>query len=374
MRAGQIIFGVLLVLCAPPLCAQLNNRVFEDRMAVEEADSGKLYAGVNALGFFKNNEYVNTIINGYTLFGYQFQPFLSYHVSKNVRIDAGGYFQKDFGNGKFSTSAPIFSVKWRKKEYSVIFGNLESSLNHRLIEPLYDFERVLNNRLETGFQLQYNREDFFVDLWIDWQYMQYWQDPKQEQLAGGLSLQKRILTFGGGGSLSIPVQIVGRHQGGQLDVAGLPIQTLMNTATGVVWNQPSQGWAKQFTLSAYYVYDKDITKTRQAYLDGDSYYLNGSVSTKFGLDIMASYWQGREFMSIQGGKIYQAVSYFDPTRIQPAPQLMILRFLYDYKIADNLYITLRYEPYYDLSFKSFQYSYGLYVNYRDRYFLAKRKK
>lgn len=343
-------------------------------MSVEEADSGRLYAGVNALGFFKNNEYVRTIIDGYTLFGYQFQPFLSYHVSKNVRIDAGGYFQKDFGNSKFSTTAPIFSIKWRKKEYSVIFGNLESSLNHRLIEPLYDFERVLTNRLETGVQLQYNREDFFVDVWIDWQYMQYWQDPRQEQLAGGLSLQKRILKLNGGGSLSIPVQVIGRHQGGQLDVAGLPIQTIMNTATGLVWTQPSQGWAKQYTFSAYYVFDKDITKTRQAYLDGDSFYLNGTVSTKFGLDIMASYWQGREFMSFQGGKTYQAVSYFDPTRIQPSPQLMILRFLYDYKITDNLYLTLRYEPYYDMAFKSFQYSYGLYVNYRDRYFLAKRKK
>jgi len=68
--------------------AQLNNRVFEDRMAVEEADSGKFFAGLNALGFFKNNEYVRTIIDGYTLFGYQFQPFVSYHLNKNIRIDA----------------------------------------------------------------------------------------------------------------------------------------------------------------------------------------------------------------------------------------------------------------------------------------------
>ena len=374
MRAGQFIFGLFLLLWAERVCAQLNNRVFEDRMAVEEADSGKLYAGVNALGFFKNNEYVRTIIDGYTLFGYQFQPFLSYHVSKNVRMDVGAYFQQDFGNSKLSTTAPIFSIKWRKKEYSVIFGNLESSLNHRLIEPLYDFERVLTNRLETGVQLQINREDLFVDVWIDWQYMQYWRDPRQEQLAGGLSLQKRVLKFSGGSSLSIPVQIMARHQGGQLDVAGLPIQTLVNTATGLVWTQPTQGWAKQLTFSGYYVFDKDITKTRQAYLDGDSFYLNGTVSTKFGLDIMASYWQGREFMSFQGGKTYQAVSYFDPRRIQPSTQLMILRFMYDYKVTDNLYLTLRYEPYYDIAFQSFQYSYALYINYRDRYFLAKRKK
>ena len=176
------------------------------------------------------------------------------------------------------------------------------------------------------------------------------------------------------GSLSIPVQILARHQGGQLDVAGLPIQTLFNTAVGLQWTQPTPGWMKMVTFSGYYVYDKDITKTRQAYIDGDSFYVNGTLSTKFGLDIMASYWQGREFMSFQGGKTYQSVSYFDPTRIQPSPQLMILRFLYDYKVTDNLYLTLRYEPYYDMAFKSFQYSYALYINYRDRYFLVKRKR
>ena len=128
------------------------------------------------------------------------------------------------------------------------------------------------------------------------------------------------------------------------------------------------------TLNGFYVYDKDLTKARQAYYDGDGFYVNGTLSTRFGLEVMASYWRAREFMSFEGGKIYPAVSYFDPTRIQPTPQLMILRFLYDYKITDNLYLTLRYEPYFDLSFKSFQYSYALYINYRDRYFLFKRKK
>jgi hypothetical protein len=373
MRIRPLAVALFWSFVAISASGQLNNRVFEDRMAVDEADSGKLYAGLNTLGFFKNNEYVRTIIDGYTLFGYQFQPFLSYHIAKNIRIDAGGYFQKDFGNSKFSTSAPIFSVKWKKKEYSVIFGNIESSLNHRLIEPLYDFERMLNNRLETGVQMQVNREDLFVDVWIDWQYMQYWRDTKQEQLVAGLSAQKTLFKAGNS-TFSIPVQLITRHQGGQLDVAGLPIQTLVNTAVGLNWSHTSTGLVRGMALNGFYLYDKDLTNSRQAYQDGAGVYVNGSISTKYGLDIMASYWKADEFMSFEGGKIYPAVSYFDPNRIQPTPNLMILRFLYDYKIADNLYLTLRYEPYYDLSFKTFQYSYGLYVNYRDRYFLARRKK
>ncbi len=366
MRALPIIFLTLSVSAG---WCQLNNMVFEDRMALDAPDSGKLLAGLNALGFFKNNEYVRTIVKGYTLFGYQFQPYLSYHVARNVRIDAGAYFQKDFGNSDISTVAPIFSVKWKSKDYSVIFGNLEGSLNHRLIEPLYDFERVMNNRLETGVQFQINREDFFADAWIDWQYMQYLNDTKQEQFVAGLSMQKRLLRLGSG-ALYVPLQVIARHQGGQLDNARLAIQSLVNTATGISWIQPMEGKIKEIALSGYYVFDKDITKTRQAYLDGDGVYFNGSVTTQFGLEIMASYWQGREFMAFQGGKIYSAAS-VDGQTIQPSPNLMILRFLYNYPVADNLVLSLRYEPFYDLAYGSFQYSYGFYINYRARYFLTK---
>ncbi|MEJ0055631.1 MAG: hypothetical protein WDN75_08260 [Bacteroidota bacterium] len=185
-----------------------------------------------------------------------------------------------------------------------------------MIEPLYDFERVLNNRLETGVQFQINRDDFFLDTWIDWEYMQYWRDTKQEQLVAGLSTQKRILKIGRG-SLSVPLQLLTRHQGGQLDIAGLAIQTLFNTAVGLNYTQPTNGLIRQVTVNGYYLYDNDITNSRQAYKDGNGYYVNGTLSTKFGLDLMASYWKGNEFMAFDGGKIYPAVSYFDPARTQP---------------------------------------------------------
>ncbi|MDZ4715945.1 MAG: hypothetical protein SH819_10795 [Cytophagales bacterium] len=366
---------LFIVFCMVPVAAawsQLDNRAFEDRLVVEPADSGKLFAGVNAMGFLKNNEYSKTIIPGYTLFGVQVQPYLSYQISRNVRLDAGAYFQKDFGNEDVSTATPVFSLKWRKNAYAIIFGNIEGSLNHRLIEPLYDFERVLNNRLESGIQFQLNREDFFVDAWLDWQYMQHLKDSRQEQFVAGLSVQKRIARIGSG-SLHLPVQVVSRHQGGQLDMAGLPIQTLVNTAVGLEYIKPFEGFIRKMRVNGFYVYDKDITKTRQAYLDGDGWYFNGTVTSRFGLDVMVSYWQAREFMSFQGGRIYPAVSPLNPETIQPAPRLLILRFLYNYNVSEDLSVAIRYEPFLDLAAQSFQYSYGVYVNYRARYFLAKRK-
>ena len=102
MRTLRIFLVAMLTFCGGTCLSQLNNRVFEDRLQLEESDSGKLFGGINAMGFLKNNEYFNTIVDGYTLFGYQFQPFVSYHINKNLRMDVGGYFQKDFGNSSFS--------------------------------------------------------------------------------------------------------------------------------------------------------------------------------------------------------------------------------------------------------------------------------
>ncbi len=366
MRLRSLVF---LLLSTGPALGQLNNRAFEDRMAIQPEDSGKLFLGINALGFFRNNEYDRTLIKGYTLFGYQFQPFLSYHMAPNLRVDAGAFLLKDFGNDQYTTTAPMFSVKWKQKNLSVIFGNLEGSLNHRLVEPLYDFERVLNNRLETGVQFLYERDDFFADAWFDWRYMQYWNDPQQEQFVGGLSVMKRLFAVGTG-TLSIPLQLVARHEGGQLDTAGMAVQTVINTAAGLAWTRSLDGPLKEYSLSGYYLFDKDITDARQPYVDGDGIYFNGSITTRFGLEVMASYWQAREFLSVQGGLIYPAISPQDGTTLQPSPSFIMLRFLYNRPVAKDLTLSARLEPFYDLAFDTFQYSWGFYMNYRARYFLA----
>jgi hypothetical protein len=144
----------------------------------------------------------------------------------------------------------------------------------------------------------------------------------------------------------------------------------VNTAIGFVGTRLHEGFIKQTTLSAYYVFDKDLSLTKQPYVDGDGIYLNAGISTSWGLEVMATYWQAREYLSFQGGQIYPSISPQDGVTLQPSPNLAMLRFLYNYNVADGLTLSLRYEPYYDLAFKTFQYSYGFYLNYRARYFLA----
>ncbi len=268
---------------------QLDNRVFEDRRHVEEIDSNKLFLGLNLLGFGKDNEYDNSrnpVITGYTLFGYQFSPTLSYHLTKNIRVDGGIYLQKDFGNSTFSSVAPIFSVKYQKKYFSLIFGNLESSLNHRLIEPLYNFERVLNNRLENGIQLQVMRDDLFLDAWIDWQRMIYFNDPRQEELTAGLNITKRMMN-GRSTQITAPVQMIVHHHGGQINYRfNGPIETLMNSAFGLEGRHRSTGLVRETRLNGFYIYYKSLTQDLiQPFKDGSGAYFNAAASTKYGMEV-----------------------------------------------------------------------------------------
>ena len=230
MKRPGILF--LLFCTSHFVCAQLDNRVFEDRLSVDRVDSGRLFLGLNTLGFAKNNEYTNNVVDGATLFGYQFSPYLSYRPSGEIRLDAGVFLKKDFGTDDFTDVMPLFSFAWKPRDFSLIFGNLESSLNHRLIEPLYDFERVMNDRLENGLQLQWIKEGLFLDLWVDWENAIFRGDEEQEEITGGLSLDYRVFN-NDRMSAGIPLQILIYHLGGQINLNTDPVVTLVNSAFGV---------------------------------------------------------------------------------------------------------------------------------------------
>ena len=60
-----------------------------------------------------------------------------------MRLDAGVYVAKDFGNDDYSESEITFSLKIPEQQLQFYFRNAGGgSLHHRLIEPLYDFERA----------------------------------------------------------------------------------------------------------------------------------------------------------------------------------------------------------------------------------------
>jgi hypothetical protein len=368
-------FIILIVFVSARVFGQLDNSRFDQRTTIDPLDSNRFYAGLRMLAFGKNNEYFDTTIEGYTLFGYQFNPFVSYFLHKNIRIDAGAYLQQDFGSSDFTTVLPTLSLKIGHRHLSFTIGTLEGALHHQLIEPIYDFERVLNNRIENGIQFQWIKEGLFADGWVNWEKMIYFNDPDQERFVAGLSVLKRLGRWGNW-SVELPVQATVRHAGGQIDRSYLPLTSLYTGSIGVnVSNRPGL-FVTEWGLKTYQVTHKSLTSRTLPYKDGNAFYLNPYLQTRWGLGLMASYWHGNEYLTFDGGQLYPVHTQLYPDRIHQPRQFYMIRILYDLLIADGLTLTARVEPFYDTYPETIQYSYGFYLNFSDRFFLghAKRKK
>lgn len=363
--------------CPIGLYAQLDNSAFYEDFPVDSTQENVLSMRFHNHNFTKNNEYFNYIADGYTLFGTQFSPRMSYQPTKYIRIDAGVYLWKDFGNSKFSQVAPLFTFQYHKNKTRLIMGNLQGNLNHRYIEPLYDFEWVMVNRLENGLQYINSGKRYFFDAWINWQRMLYEYEVAQEQVTGGISSYYNIVDkekF----LVQIPFQTVITHKGGQIDFSPLPLLSYINTASGVSaeYKFGEHKFLRSVRSDNYFVHFYDFSRgTPQPYLSGNGLYANLTFDTKI-QKVMLSYWQGNKFMSIQGGQLYPSVSSHThhPGYLEPNRSLFIIRFMQDIKLYNNIFLTMRFEPFFDLNKGTFEFSHGLYINYKETIRLTKIKK
>ena len=398
-----LVFCVTLLGSALPGWAQLDNRAFTsptpgfprkgrplieecfgcsekvlDSLAVERqiseaAKAGDLHLSIHSFTFFKDNEYFNDIVEGYTLFGTQLNPQLSYYPTKNLRLEGGVFLWKDFGNPQLRQVRPTFRATWRVKNHRFILGNILPNLNHGYIEPLFDFERVMLKPLEEGLQYRYTGNRLFLDVWVDWLKQEYPGVAYQEQIAGGLSSSYRLTGDQSPVSVSIPFQFTAQHHGGQIDTLHAPIQTLFNYATGVVVRRQFNSAVFQaLRLNAYgLLYDDHSFTYQLPFRSGKGLYLNGTLETRYA-DVMLSYWQGHQFYAPFGGPYYQSIAsrYGTPGYTEADRRLLFVRLLRDFRIADAAALTVRVEPVYDFNRSLLDFSFGLYLNFRQEWLLG----
>ena len=389
-----VAIGALLVTVGEAQ-AQLDNRAFTSpepgrtkfgknpALLAEDADTaasraapqaGDLRISLNAFTFFKDNEYFNDIVEGYTLFGTQLNPQLVYYPTKELRLEAGVFLWKDFGTPLLRQVRPTYRATWTHGPHQFIFGNIRANLNHGYVEPLLDFERVMLVPLEEGLQYRLNTKRVALDVWVDWLKQEYAGSNYQEQIAGGLSGSYRLTRPGAPVDVSVPLQFTARHAGGQIDTLRAPIQTLFNYATGVVARVPLRGRTLQAVrLNAYGLLfdDHSFSNYRLPFQDGRGLYLNGTLETRY-LDVMLSYWQGHQFFAPLGGNYYQSIAsrYGTPGFTDAERRLLLVRLLRDFRISDAAALTVRVEPVYDFNKQLLDFSFGFYLNFRQEWLLG----
>lgn len=350
---------------------QLDNRPFYQTDTIPKGEVGQFHFHFDQLSFFRNNEYFSKITDGYTLFGNHLIPTLQYQVHPKLRLEGGFFLWQDFGGKGFQQISPIFTARFHHRSNQILMGSLDGGLAHQLIEPLYNFENQFLRRLEYGFQWKHQSRFLEMDTWIDWRNMIREYSQSQEVVEGGLRVE--IPFYNGVNSrISFLGQATAFHKGGQIDTTRLPLITWFNIATGLRYQIFFEGasFFKSIDLQVFGLNFLDHSPNRQQiFTKGNAFYANASVCTKW-FNFMASYWNGHRFTSHQGGKLYRGISsnishpdYFESNR-----EIIILRVLRDFKLAPNLYISARLEPYFDLRNQLWEFSHGIFFTYRGNLF------
>src|SRR5690606_6465707 len=119
-------------------------------------------------------------------------------------------------------------------------GAIEPHLSHRYIEPLLDYDKSITDPVDYGTQLKFDRPAHTTDVWISWKNMIYMPSSEQEEILGGVSTSLHLLKKDRH-SLSMPLQVLGWHRGGQIDTTSLPAVTNMNFAAGLEYRWRRDG-------------------------------------------------------------------------------------------------------------------------------------
>lgn len=370
---------VFLLALVHSVNAQLNNSYLYNRIRPADSLTNELHLNFYNFNYVRNYEYSNDFHDGYTLYGTQLEPQLTYYAHPNLAITAGAYLRKDFGNERGLYDAkPLLNIKYSKKDLTLVFGRLEGNIQHNYIEPIYNFERKITTPIEYGTQLLIDKEKFSLDAWIAWEKMIYRGDAAKERIVGGFT-SDITLVKNNGLRLSIPVQALIYHTGGQIDVLNeIPLSTLLNAATGFTLSKNIGYHIKQVYTKNYIAAYKDNSPTKtRAYKGGFGLWLNAGIDTRWG-NLAASYWQGNKFITIKGMPLYQSVSEnlnnFGFTADKR--RILMLRYQYQRELLPNLFLDVRFEPHFDLdnAEKNLQFNQSFFLTYRENFRLFKVKK
>jgi len=360
--------------------AQFNNSAIENRIRPDSNAVGEVHFNFYNFNYVRDYEYANQFHDGYTLYGTQLQPQLVYFAHPNLAIIAGAYIRKDYGDNGVNEAKPLFTLKYHKKDLTLNFGSLEGGIHHGYIEQLWNFERQITDPIQYGTQLIVEKEKFKLDAWIAWQKMIYSPSPVKEQIIGGLTTESTILQRNGW-KLSVPVQFLAYHKGGQIDtLKSIPLQTLFNGAAGLKLHKEIGGnTIKEVYTDNYVAVYKDFSPVKtEPFKGGFGIWLNAGVDTKFG-SIVASYWKGNNFETIKGMPLYQSVSttLYDFGYQEKSRSIFLLRYCYQKELLPNLYLDTRIEPHIDLGTsrkESLQFQGSFFLTYKQDFKLFTVKK
>ena len=364
MKSFRFFNSYLLLLAALlmqfPLCAAQKR---------DSTASDKLSLNITSLSFFRNTEYFNNFIDGYTLPGFWIEPRLQFE-SGTAKLSAGINMLKLGGKQGFKKVYPVFSAQQEVLNgFTVLVGTLNGREKHKLPQPLYRYDNIYDGSPEYGLQLLFDYAHLKGDVWINWEQFIEQGDTIQERFTQGMNWDI-ILIENNKVKLNIPIVSMFMHRGGQINVEESFIQTLWNTGTGVSSKfKTSSKLLKYIELSVMGFRYADLSPTkREAYKSGNAIMPQAAIGLG-NWRIEAGSWFSSHFLTPRGVGLFSSGSIKTPVFTKPYRSIVYSSANYECTLKNGLTTKAGAEMYYDLDSHKLDYCYGVSLLFDRNFFL-----
>ena len=341
------------------------NHGLESQILNEENDVFDLYSAekrtfsfaLDAMTFFHNNEFFETFVEGYTLTGAYFQPKLLYSATEKLNVSAGMQFLKFNGKEEFDQFKPWFHLQYRFSDaFSIAMGSYNGGSSLLIPEPMFDYENNFTNIHQEGIRIDYHTNKLNSITWLNWDTFIEPADTFREEFTIGNST---VLQLVGNDhyQLSLPLHILFHHKGGQINQRTEPVLTYTELASGLEYKAfTGNNLVNVLSFSLMGFYDKAVEKGEE---NGFGIFPRLFMENEF-LEMSLGYFYGENYSTELGEPLYFS-NLYNENGNPINRRLFTIKAGIKKQIAENSFLTLRFDGWYDANIQKLQYCYGIYI-------------
>lgn len=339
--------------------SQSVHDYFCENQNIDSTHQSKFGFHIYDVAFFKNNEYFDEYVEGYTLIGNAIRPGIYYQFSNKFFGEIGFTGVQYSGREKFSIFQPFVRFQYAiTKNLNCVFGNIYGNVHHKIPDPILDNELYFYKNTESGLQFLYNSDYFQSDLWLNWEQFILPTDKFQEKFTAGWSTV--IKNKNKKNSLFVPIQMLTTHRGGQINNGNEHLQSISHWGIGLGYDKEiNKPYLKKlnFRQMAYSYNDISPYKAMN-FTMGRSFFTSIVAQNSF-MTIDANYWFSDSFVSTRGEEIYSYRPEDFPRKYMTRYRsLGVVKVQFQKQIKD-LKLAFRTEIYYDFFTSTTEYNYLL---------------
>ncbi|ASB49215.1 hypothetical protein [Alkalitalea saponilacus] len=362
---------VSVILIPNVISAQSEPWYYISENNLHEQKKNQIFLNFDSHHFLINNEFFGPIVEGYTLPGHIIQPTIVAYAGDHIRLEGGVNIRKYYGKNEELDFRAILSARLKFNDnLQLVMGTLNGHRHHSMLDALYLNERAVFNPVENGIQFLYDKGSTKADVWLNWEQFIRTGDTIPEIFTVGLNFRQKLVNNESGWDLTMPIQGIVMHEGGQISDFDTPSESLVNISAGLESRHALDGRISNIGWFGHYILYKDLREVNiHEIYSGQGIYAGVTAGTNEST-LMLGYWDANNFIAPRGNPIYQSVSFIDPMEIVKNRQLVTAKYSWHRKFSRNVNFSFLVEAYYDLPISHFDYGYGIYLTFTPEFFIS----